>query len=128
MKKKLLSVLSLSLIFTLVFAIAASAATPRWTYLCSITPGIDKSADRYLATVSCVTDVNRIDVDMELYQKGLLGIYTKKASHSGTIYSASGTVYGTYAYNDDKTYRVDITVTAHTSSGQSETVTVSHTA
>ena len=128
MKKKLLSVLSVSLIFTLIFAMGVSAVTPRWSYVHSIYPGVDKSGDAYLATVACVTDVTRIDVELELYQKGLLGVYTKKASHSGRISGAAGTISASYDMDTNKTYRVDVTVTATTSSGQKETVEVSHTA
>ena len=126
MKKKLLSVLSLSLIFALIFAISASAATPRWTYIGSITPGIAKNGDAYYATIGCPTNVTKIDVELELYQKGLLGIYTHKDSASGTLYASGGTVYGYYDLNENKTYKVEATVTATTSSGQTETVTVSH--
>lgn len=127
MKKKLLSVLSISLIFTLIFAISASAVTPRWAILHSISPGISKGGDSYYATVACVSDVTKVEVELELYQKGLLGIYTKKASCSGTLYAAGGTISGSYDMDTDKTYRVDVTVTATTSSGETETATVSHT-
>lgn len=125
MKKKILSILSLSLIFALIFAISSSAATPRWSYIGSISPGISTESDLYFATVSCPSNVVKIEVDLELYQKGLLGSYTKKASHSGTINASGGTVYGSYDLNANKTYRVDATVKVTTSSGQSETVTVS---
>ena len=126
MKKKLLSVLSVSLIFTLIFTMGVSAVTPRWSYIRSITPGVDKSGDSYFTTVGCVSDVTKIEVEMDLYQKGLLGVYTKKDSHSGTIYAAGGTIYGEYDLNTSKTYKVEATVTVTTSSGQTETVTVSH--
>ena len=126
MKKKLLSVLSISLIFTLIFAIGACAVTPRWSYIGSITPGIDKSGDEYFATVSCVTDVRKIEVELELYQKGLLGIYSKKDTHSETVYSSGAIVSASYDMNTSKTYKVEATVTVTTSSGQTETVTVSH--
>ena len=127
MKKKLLSVLSLSLIFALVFAVSASAVTPRWLYIGSITPGLDKYGDTYYTSVGCPSNVTRIDITLELYQKGLLGTYSKKATHNETVYGASGFVYGSYDLNESKTYRVDATVTVTTSSGQTETVTVSHT-
>ena len=126
MKKKVLSVLSLSLIFAVIFAIGASAATPRWAYIGSIDTGINKNSDLYFASIGCPTNVTKIEVDLELYQKGILGGYSHKASHSGTIYASGGTVYGSYDMNENKTYKVEATVTATTSSGQTETVTVSH--
>ncbi len=128
MKKKLLSVLSVSLIFTLIFAIGVSAVTPRWSYIRAISPTIDKSGDTYYTIVSCVSDVREIDVELELYQKGVLGIFSKKASHSGTINGSGGTIYGDYDMDTSKTYRVDVSVTVTTASGQTETVEVSHTA
>lgn len=126
MKKKLLSVLSVSIIFTLILAIGAAAVTPRWAYIGSIDPGFSKSSDTYFATVGCPTNVTKIEVDLKLYQKGILGGYSHKASHSGTIYASGGTVYGSYDMNENKTYKVEATVTVTTSSGQTETATVSH--
>lgn len=126
MKKKLLSVLSVSLIFTLIFAIGACAVTPRWSYIRSVSPTIDKDGDEYFVTVGCTTDVTKIEVELELYQKGLLGIYSKKDTHSETVYSAGAIVAASYDMNTSKTYKVEATVTATTSSGQTETVTVSH--
>ena len=128
MKKKLLSVLSVSLIFTLIFAIGACAVTPRWSYIRAISPTIDTSSDTYLTTVGCVSDVTKIEVKLELYQKGILGSYSKKDSHSGTINGSGGVISSSYDMNPSKTYRLDVTVTATTSSGQTETVTVSHEA
>lgn len=128
MKKKLLSVFSLSLIFAVIFTIGASAAIPRWTYIGSIDPGINKNSDLYFATVGCPTNVTKVEIELELYQKGILGNYTHKDSASGTIYATGGTVYGNYDMNENKTYKVEATVTVTTSSGQTETVTVSHEA
>lgn len=126
MKKKLLSILSVSIIFTLIFAMGASAVTPRWAYIGSIDVGLSKNSDTYFATVGCPSNVTRIDVTLDLYQKGLLGTYSHKASQSKTIYATGGIVSGSYDMNENKTYKVDATVTATTSSGQSETVTVSY--
>ena len=126
MKKKLLSVLSVSLIFTLIFTMGVSAVTPRWSYIRSITPGVDKSGDSYFTTVGCVSDVTKIEVEMDLYQKGLFGIYSKKDTHSETVYSSGAIVSASYDMNTSKTYKVEATVTVTTSSGQTETVTVSH--
>ena len=126
MKKKLLSVLSVSLIFTLIFAIGACAVTPRWALFNSVSPTIDKDGDGYYVTIGCTTDVTKIEVEMELYQKGLLGIYSKKDTHSETVYSSSAIVVASYDMNTSKTYKVEVTAKATTSSGQTETVTVSH--
>ena len=127
MKKKLLSVLSVSLIFTLICAIGACAVTPRWSYIGSVDLTIDRNGDEYFTTVACGSNVTKIEVEMELYQKGILGTYSKKASHSETVYSSSAIVADSYDMNPNKTYRMDVTVTVTTSSGQTETAEVSHT-
>ncbi|MBR2028864.1 MAG: hypothetical protein IKA10_07775 [Oscillospiraceae bacterium] len=126
MKKKLLSVLSLSLVFAVIFSICASAATPRWAYIGSISPGLDKYSDAYFVTVGCPTNVTKIEIELELYQKGILGIYSKKDSGTKTIYATGGSLTCSYDMDTNKTYRVDATVTVTTSSGQTETATVSH--
>ena len=123
MKKRLLKILSVSLILTIVLAICASAATPRWTYLFSIRPDIDKTNDIYGVTVSANTDVTSITADLVLYKKGLLGIYTKKSTHTETIYTYSGIINGSYDMDLDNEYKVVATVTVKTASGQSETAT-----
>lgn len=127
MKKRLFRILSISLMLTFILSICASAVTPRWTFLYSITPDISKSNDTYGIIVNADTSVTSIDVELVLKKKGLLGVYTKKASYSATINNCSGRVFSTYDMSTNDEYKLIATITAKTSSGQSETVTVEHT-
>lgn len=121
--KKFIKVIIISLVLTLLLSIGASAATPRWTYLFSITPDISKTNDTYGATVSAHTNVVKIDVELVLYQKGLFGIYSKKATHSGTINNYTGKIKGSYDMSLDKQYKVVVTATATSNTGATESAT-----
>ena len=123
MKKRLLKIISVSIIMTLIMSICASAVTPRWTYLFSVRPDIDKTNDTYGVTVTADPSIASITADLVLYKKGLLGIYTKKSTHTETIYTYSGIINGSYDMDLDNEYKVVATVTVKTASGQSETAT-----
>lgn len=126
MKKRLLKVLSLSLALTMILSIGACAITPRWSLLISITPEISKTYDEYGVTVFADTNVTSINAELILYKKGFLGIYTKKATHTETISAYSGNISGSYDMSTSDEYKLVATVTATTSSGQTETATVEH--
>ena len=123
MKKRLFKIISVSIIMTLIMSICASAVTPRWTYLFSITPDIDKTNDTYGVTVLANTNVTSITADLVLYKKGLFGIYTKKSTHTDTINHYSGIINGSYDMDLDNEYKVVATVTVTTASGPSDTAT-----
>ena len=123
MKKRLFKIISVSIIMTIILTICASAVTPRWAYIYSIRPDIDKTNDTYGVVVNANTSVSSITADLVLYKKGLLGIYTKKSTHTETIYTYSGIINGSYDMDLDNEYKVVATVTVKTASGQSETAT-----
>ena len=122
MKKKILSILSVSVIFTLILAIGACAVTPRWSYLITVVPEIFRSSNEYGVTVSCDTDVSKIKADVTLYEKGLFG-YSEKASYSKTIYNHYGEFTGNYTFSSSKKYKVEADITVTTSSGATESTT-----
>ncbi len=126
MKKRILKILSVSLVLTLVISIGACAVTPRWSYLYTITPVISKSSDTYNVSVSADTSVTKIEADLILYKKGLFGIYTKKSTANGTINNYYGTISGNYDMSTSDEYKLVAEVTVTTSSGQTETATVEH--
>ncbi len=126
MKKKLIALLAAIIIVVPIFTITASRATPRWTLFNSASAVCSRTSDTYLVSVTALQDVNKMDIDVVLYEKGLFSSYTEVSSINKTVYSHFHSAQGSYAYSSLKDYKIEMTVTAYTQSGQSETITVSN--
>lgn len=122
--KIIILTLSIIMIFPL-FAFSVSAATPRWSIIRSAVALCEPQNDVYYTIVTATSDTTKLDVDLKLYEKGVFGNYTKVSSISRIIYSDHCTITNTYDCSTLKSYKAEVTVTATTSSGQKETITVS---
>ena len=109
-----------------IFATTASRVQPRWTLINTASALCLKSDNLYYGSVTAGTDVTRLDIDIVLYEKGFLTGYKEVSSIHKTVYRAYHTATNTYTYSSSKDYKVELTVTAYTQSGQTETITVSN--
>ena len=125
MKKKVFAVVAALIIAIPLFTFTAFGVSPRWTLFRSATALCIESDNTYYADVSASSDVTRIDLYLVLYEKGLFSSYSEVSSLSRTVYSNATTVYNNYNYSSLKSYKVVLTATARTASGQTETITVS---
>lgn len=125
MKNKVFAVVAAFIIAIPILTFTAFGATPRWTLFNSATTFCVEEDDLYGARVSAGNDVTRLDLDIILYEKGMFSSYTEVSRISRTIYDYYAVVSGSYSYSSLKNYKVELTATARTSSGQYETITVS---
>ncbi|MBQ8603566.1 MAG: hypothetical protein IJ410_01805 [Oscillospiraceae bacterium] len=126
MKKRLIALIAAIIIAVPVFATTASRVQPRWTLIGTATAVCGISDNTYAARVTASPDVYKMDIDVILYEKGLFTSYTEVSSIHKTVYNYYHTTEGTYTYSTSKDYKVELTVTAYTQSGQTETITVSN--
>ena len=124
--KSKIIILTLSIIMILpLLAFSASAATARWSIIRSAVALGEPQNDVYYTIVTATSDTTKLEVDLNLYEKGIFSNYTKVSSVSRTIYSDHCTITNTYDCSTLKNYKAEVTVTATTASGQKETITVS---
>ena len=119
MKKRIIA-----LVATIIIVLAVSRVQPRWSLMNSATAVCSLSDDTYIASMTAVSDVYKMDIDVVLYEKGLFTSYKEVSSISKIVYNNYHTTYNTYAFSSNKDYKVELTVTAYTQSGQTETITV----
>jgi len=125
MKKRIIALVATIIIALPIFTTAASRVQPRWSLLNSMTVFCSLNDNTYLASISAISDVYKMDIDVVLYGKGLFTSYKEVSSIHKTVYNHSHATEGSYNYSSSKDYKVELTVTAYTQSGQTETVTVS---
>ena len=125
MKKKFNAVFAALIIAIPLLTFTAFGATPRWTLFTSATAYCIEEDDLYYARVSAGSDVTRLDIDVVHYEKGLFSSYAEVSRINRTIYSYYATVSGNYSYSSLKNYKIVLTATARTASGQTETITIS---
>ena len=124
MKKKILAVLAAILVAIPMLTVSVSRVTPRWSLINSATALCIMDGDYYYASVIAGDDVTRLDMDVILYEKGLLTSYSEVSSIHRTVYSYYKTLSCDYTFSSSKDYKVELTVTAHTADGQTETVVI----
>lgn len=125
MKKKIFSVFAAIIIAIPLLTITVFGATPRWTFFNSATALCIEEDDAYYASATAGRDVVQLDLSAVLYEKGLFTSYTEVARTNKTVYTYYATLNGSYSYSSLKSYKIVLTATAYTSSGQTETITVS---
>ena len=126
MKKRIIAFLAAILIALPMFTATASAAEiqPRWALFNSMSTLCFIDDDLYYASVTASTSVSKMDIDVVLYEKGLLTSYKEVSRISKTVNNYHHTCSNSYNFSSLKDYKVVLTVKAYTSSGQTETVTV----
>lgn len=89
--------------------------------------GASVSQGSYLIRAIASKNVNSIDVEGTLYEKGWFGIWKQVDSCSGSSSTQSCVVTGSFDYEDGEDYRLDYSATFYYTDGQSETLTGSQT-
>lgn len=140
MSKKSRFLVALSLIFTIfvcnipcVFAADVpndNVAVPLYESIDAVSASLfDNEDDTADFTVRCIgtTDVTKIEIDVTLQQKGLLGIYSKADVDpvSKTINKNSGTFLGSFDIDSSKTYRIKVDITVYTATSEESHTTYS---
>ena len=125
MKRKFFAVFAALIIAIPLFSFSAFAKTPRWSLITSATAVCVEEDDLYYASVTSGSDVTQLDLSVVLYEKGLFSNYQEVSSIHRSYLRSYATVSGSYAYSSLKNYKVVLTATAHTASGQTETITIS---
>ena len=104
---------------------AASRVQPRWTLINSATALCYRTENKYIGQVTCLNTVYKMDIDIVLYEKGFLTGYKEVSSIRKTVNNYVNTSFADYTFSSSKDYKIEMTVTAYSQSGQTETVTVS---
>lgn len=124
MKKRIIALLATIIIAVPILTTTAYRIQARWSLISTATAICGMSSNTYVATVTASPEVYKMDIDVILYEKGLLTSYKEVSSIRKTIYNYYDNEQGTYNYSSSKDYKVELTVKAYTQSGQTETVTV----
>ena len=124
MKKRIIALLATIIITIPILTIPVFRAQPRWSLINSATVRCYKDEGMYYASMTAVSDVYKMDIDVILYEKGLLSSYKEVSSIHKTVYNHSHTTTNTYSFSSLKDYKVELTVKAYTQSGNTETITV----
>lgn len=126
MKKRIIAFFAAILIALPMVTATASAAEiqPRWSLINSMNAWCSMEGNAYIGSVTASNTVYKMDISIVLYEKGLFTGYKEVSRISKTVYDFSHTASSAYTYSSTKDYKVEITVKAYTSSGQTETVTV----
>lgn len=118
--KKVISLLLVVVMVCIMATSAVFAAEPRWSNVLSIIPTISASSDSFGLNIHGVPGTTKIQCDMTLYKKGLLG--ETQVGHRSSIYygdfksfTASATI------NTGSTYRLEATIKV-TTNGYTETI------
>ena len=125
MKKRIIALLATIIIAIPILAIPAARAQPRWSLINNATAVCSRSSNTYLASVRAGQDVYKLSMDIILYEKGLFTSYKEVSRISKTVNNYYHTTEGSYTYSASKDYKIEMTVTAFSTSGQTETITVS---
>lgn len=125
MKKRMIALIATIIIAIPIFTTVAYRAQPRWSLINSATAQCYRSDNIYIATMSANSNVYKMDIDVILYEKGLFTGYTEVSSIHKTVYNYYHTTSNSYTYSSLKDYKIELTLTAYTQSGQTETITVS---
>lgn len=126
MKKRLIALLATIIIAIPILAIPVSRAQPRWTLMSTATAICGMESNTYIASVTASPEVYKMDIDVILYEKGLFTSYKEVSSIHKTVYNYHHNTQGSYSYSSLKDYKIELTVTAYTQSGQTETITVAN--
>ena len=126
MKKRLIALLATIIIAIPILAIPAARVQPRWSLMNSATAVCAFSDNKYIASMTAASDVYKMSMDIILYEKGLFTSYKEVSRISKTVYNYYHTTDGSYNYSASKDYKIELTVTAFSTSGQTETITVSN--
>lgn len=125
MKKRVIALLATIIIAIPILVIPVSRIQPRWSLINSANAVCFLNSDTYVANMTAVTDVYKMSMDIILYEKGIFTGYKEVSRISKTVYNYYHTVEGSYSYSDSKDYKIEMTVTAFSTTGQTETITVS---
>ena len=125
MKKRIIALLATIIIAVPILAIPALRVQPRWTLINSATALCYRTDNIYIGSVTSLNSVYKMDIDIILYEKGLLTSYKEVSSINKTVYDYTHNAIGNYTFSSSKDYKIEMTVTAYTQSGQTETITVS---
>lgn len=125
MKKRIIALVATIIITLPIFTMTASRVQPRWTLLNSATAVCYTNDDVYYVSVTALDNVTRLDISATVYEKGLFSGYTQVSTLNKTVYTYHHVATKSYDFSTLKDYKIDLTVTAYTQSGQTETVTVS---
>ena len=126
MKKRIIALLATIIIAIPILAIPAARAQPRWTLFSNASVRCYISDNTYLATMTASSDVYKMSMDIILYEKGLFTSYKEVSRISKTVNNYNHSALGNYTYSSSKDYKIEMTVTAFSTSGQTETITVSN--
>ncbi|MBR6610283.1 MAG: hypothetical protein IKK99_08725 [Oscillospiraceae bacterium] len=125
MKKRIIALVATIIIALPIFTMAASRVQPRWTLINSATALCYRTENKYIGQVTCLNTVYKMDIDIVLYEKGFLTGYKEVSSIRKTVNNYVNTSFADYTFSSSKDYKIEMTVTAYSQSGQTETVTVS---
>ena len=124
MKNKIISLLAAIVMALPVVTFTASAVQPRWSLINSINAVCLLNDNAYVGTVTADPSVYKMDIDIIPYEKGFLTGYKQVSSIDKTVYNYYHSTSKDYTYSSSKDYKVEITVTAYTQAGQTETVSI----
>lgn len=125
MKKRIIALLATIIIAIPILAIPAARVQPRWSLMRSASVICSMDDNTYVATMAADTSVYKLSMDIILYEKGLFTSYQEVSRISKTVQNSYHTTEGSYTYSASKDYKIELTVTAFSTSGQTETITVS---
>lgn len=119
MKKIVSMIVALMMFGQLTFGVCAmEGISPRSS---GVTASV--SSGSYLIRAIASKNVDNIDVEGTLYQKGWFGTWKQVSSCSGSSDTQICVVTGSFNYEDGKEYSLDYSATFYYTDGQSETIT-----
>ena len=122
MKKKIIALLATIIIAIPILAIPAARVQPRWSLFSNATAVCSIPDDTYIVSVIAGQNVYKISMDIILYEKGLFTGYKEVSRISKTVNNYYNTTEGHYDYSASKDYKIELTATAFSTSGQTETI------
>ena len=124
MKKRIIALIAAIIIVVPLLAIPAFRVQPRWSLISNASAECYISDNKYVGTVTAIGTVYKMDIDIVLYEKGFLTSYKEVSNISKTVYNYYHTAFSDYTYSSLKDYKIEMTITAYTQSGQTETITI----
>lgn len=125
MKKKLFAIFAMLIIAIPLLTFTVFGASPRWALFNSATALCIEDDDLYYASATAGNDVTQLRMVVVLYEKGLFSNYTEVSRIDETVNTYYNTVSKSYNFSSLKSYKVELTATARTATGQIEVITVS---
>ena len=112
MKKRIIAFFATILIALPMVIATASAAEvqPRWSLINDMTALCIIDDDYYYASVTSNLNVNKMDIDVVLYEKGLLTSYKEVSRISKTVNNYHHSCTNSYNFSSLKDYKVVLTV------------------